>query len=304
MKVAICIMSTMFQPSIRNNKAFKDTVVKYCNEQQDELKHQYEFFFYYSNTEDNSVIKDNDYPNVYHLYFDEHESVYRTFEKTRCCLKWIKDNHSPDVYVRTNISTYININLLDSVIEHIDKDKVYCNRINNHTNPTSAFFNDVYPRGDFMVFGESVVNAIDICGISYVSGGEKYDSIGVDHVDDCLIGVCMKDYYGAEYYSRLQCLKYNFVPDVEIDYTQLFEYSIATRLKTCPPGACSGYSWNDNEYRLYDVNKFHFVHDKLSNITYGDVLIDDVCTYNVYQICTIESHNITTEQYKKYKSGC
>ena len=58
MKVAICIMSTMFQPSIRNNKAFKDTVVKYCNEQQDELKHQYEFFFYYSNIEDNSVIKD------------------------------------------------------------------------------------------------------------------------------------------------------------------------------------------------------------------------------------------------------
>ena len=303
MRVAICIMSTMCQPSIRNNEAFKETVIKYCNDNADKLKNEYEFFFYYSTRGFEHMLKDDVYSNTYHLYINEMESVYRTYEKTCKCLKYVKENFSPDLYVRINISTYININLLDSVIDQIDKNKVYCNKINNHVNPTSKYFNDVYPRGDFMIFGERIVDTILHGSYAFTTYGKLYDSLGVDHVDDCLIGVCMKEWHGSEYYELLQNVKYNFIPEIDPDYRGLSKMCIATRLKTVPPGECSGYSWADNEYRLYDVDKFHKVHDILKDIAYDDIKLSDILYDNMFQVADINIYNLTTEQYKKLKSG-
>ena len=39
------------------------------------------------------------------------------------------------------------------------------------------------------------------------------------------------------------------------DTNKIDGYSIGSRVKTVPPGEQSGYSWDDNEYRLMDGKK-------------------------------------------------
>ena len=54
-------------------------------------------------------------------------------------------------------------------------------------------------------------------------------------------------------------MRYVFAPRDSI-YSNgniLDEYSIGFRVKTTPAGLQSGYSWDDNKYRLKDVNKMY-----------------------------------------------
>ena len=167
MKIAILVMATKQNPSTRNVEAFKNTVVKFCNENKNILKHEYSFVFYYGGAQEHETVTGPN--NMYYFLYPVEESVYRTFEKTRLALNDTKKIINPDLYVRVNISTYINIILLDNLAEQIYKSgKLFCNRINNHVNITSPYFNDVYPRGDFMVFGKNIVDIIDVYGRKYM----------------------------------------------------------------------------------------------------------------------------------------
>lgn len=291
-------MATEQNPSIRNVEAFKNTVVKFCDDNVDKLKHEYTFVFYYAG--EDKKIKEND--NIYRFSYNMDESVYRTFEKTRLALIDTRLIIKPDLYVRVNISTYINIVLLDTLAEQIyDSDMIICNKINTHINNIlSPFFNCVYPRGDFMVFKNDVTDAIVYCGERYMYNNTKMNGIklGVDHVDDCMIGVCLKDCYGNDYYKKISTVRYNYVPDKQPDYTEIDLMSIASRIKTVPPNKCSGYSWDDNEYRLFDVNKFEGLYDIYKNVEYNnDITLNDVLTDNVYQIVFINDSYLSREEY-------
>lgn len=298
MKIAILIMATKQNPSTRNVDAFKNTVVKFCVENRYRLKHEYVFVFYYADDK-TQTIKDDDF--VYTFSYNMEESVYRTFEKTRCALIDVRDVINPDLYVRVNISTYINILLLDCLAEQMYKsDLLFCNRINNHVNIASSRFNDVYPRGDFMIFKKDVVDVIDREGEKYMYDNTNLKDlhIGVDHVDDCMIGVCLKDGIGKEYYEKISMLKYNYIPDAKPDYSSINMMCIASRLKTVPPNTNSGYSWDDNDFRLYDVEKFNDIHEIYKNVVYSDdVSLHSVLTKNEYQFIFAECTYLTKEQY-------
>ena len=262
MKIAVLIMSTNRQPSLRNVEAFENTVIKYYNDNKDKFKHDYDFYVYYS---DDKERKDQSYygeitrkeNGVYNVCINERESVYRTFEKTYYMFKILNESYY-DIFVRINISLWMNLNLLDSVVDQFKSDCVYCNAINSHINGNSEYINDIYPRGDMMIIGRDVFKGI-------IDNGEKYlycdtdlkNRINVDHMDDCLVGVCMIDTYGKDYYKHIIPLKYVFVPRKSIYSTPniMDEYSIGFRVKSTPVGMVSGYSWDDNEYRLNDSKK-------------------------------------------------
>ena len=268
MKIAIMIMSTNSQPSLRNVDAFENTVVKYYNENKDSFKHKYDFYVYYSNNMDRDVYtmkngyapditrKDN---GVYEICIAEKESIYRTFEKTYYAFETISKNDY-DLFVRINISLWLNMRLLDAVADQFKEEYVYCNAINSHLNGNSIYVNDLYPRGDMYIFGKRTMEGI-------IENGNKYlycdsnlkNRIGVEHVDDCMIGICLIDTYGKDYYKHIIQLRYVFAPRDSI-YSNgniLDEYSIGFRVKTTPAGLQSGYSWDDNKYRLKDVNKMY-----------------------------------------------
>ena len=175
MDIAILVMGTKNNPSTRNIEAFKNTVVDYCVKHKDDLQHNYKFVFYYADSLVESIsVTSNETSTTFDILIPITESVHRTFEKTRTSLLVTRDIIKPDLYIRTNISTYINIPLLDKVAEQLNKDDVvFCNKIGTHLNLSSLYFNKVFPRGDLMIFNKSVVPLMCsikpstlICGLS------------------------------------------------------------------------------------------------------------------------------------------
>ena len=303
MKIAILVMATKNNPSTRNVEAFNNTVVDYYIHNKDSFVNDFFFIFYYAG-EKYEIKNEND--TVYHISYDIDESVYRTFEKTVLALKDVKNIIKPDLYIRTNISTYINIKLIDLLANDVLKSgKLYCNKINNHHNIASPYFNDVYPRGDFMMFNEHVTECVIVSGEKHMFSNTNlnYIDIGVDHVDDCLIGVCMKDYMGDEYYKCIDTLKYNYIPQQKPDYTHLDTYAIATRLKTVPDGECSGYSWDDNNYRVFDVDKFYDVHENVKDICYNNLTLEMCIVPKRYQVTSCQFIILSESDYEIYKKA-
>ena len=281
------MMATNQEPSLRNIKAFRETVIKAENEMTNK-KHQYDFYIYWSDKSIENKIeehKEDGYSNVYDIIVNEDESIYRTFEKTYQVFKYISESKDDyDLYVRINISAFINMKMLDSVANVFKKSDIYCSAINSYINIESEYANDIYARGDFMLFGKNTLMAI-------VDNGEKYlykdidlkERINITHVDDCLMGLCVIDSFGKDYYKHIYMINYNFYPNSE-DYKNILInlHCIHHRVKTIPPTATvSGYSWDDNEWREYDGKKMKFIQEKIDavDVDYGkhklpDVLVD------------------------------
>lgn len=294
-KVAILIMMGDVEPSLRNVEAFKDTVIKYCELNKDNLNHEYKFFTYKYG---DSVVcyPDDNFSILTNLEFIGKESVFDTFEKTRWALSYVKSSYNPDVYIRVNISTHINIPLLDVIVDELDMNFVYSNRICNFTNVKSDYFGYVYPRGDFMMFGKKHCDDIIIYGKKYEYS--EYNN-GVEHIDDCLIGMCLLD-GNPEYYKYMKMLRYNFVPGEHVEPEKCYINAIASRLKTTPPGKCSGYSWDDNNYRLYDVGKFYEIQSLVETVKHDRGDIDDVFVETKYQVMFFNHSEVNFEQYCNY----
>ena len=300
MDIAILVMGTKNNPSTRNIEAFKNTVVDYCVKHKDDLQHNYKFVFYYADSLVESIsVTSNETSTSFDILIPITESVHRTFEKTRTSLLVTRDIIKPDLYIRTNISTYINIPLLDKVAEQLNKDDVvFCNKIGTHLNLSSLYFNKVFPRGDLMIFNKSVVDVIDVFGKRYMYSDIDGPVTGVDHVDDCLISVCLRDVYGSSYHKHIQMIKYNYLPESEPDYDKLNVMCIGTRLKTVPCGMHSGYSWNDNDYRLFDVIKFQNVHNIVMEYDYSNgVVLDDLVVENVYEYYVVRVAKLGSDDY-------
>lgn len=293
MKVAILIMSSDVEPSLRNINAFKDTVVKYCELNKDKLNHEYRFFVYRYGED---VLRFDDvYQSLTNLVYQGKESVYSTFEKTRRAFIDVREEYQPDVYVRVNISTHINIPLFDTIVHKLDNNCLYCNRVNSFVNPTSKYFGYVYPRGDFMIMFDK--HCLDI-----INNGVKFEGIngyssGVDHVDDCIIGLCLYE-ADSTYYRQLVQLNYNYNPNSGID--DYYKYSIATRLKSTPPNTNSGYSWDDNEYRLMDVDKFYQIQRLVESEIYEDVDYGDLLSSGGYPIMRYSALCVSIDEYDIY----
>lgn len=280
MKIAVEILCTKFEPSARNVAAIKKTYILLCGRlmRERKLKHKYDFYFYYSDPgAAEEIFPDSDYPNCYNLPINCDESIYKTFEKGIYAL-----NHTGgyDWYIRTNISSYLNIQVLDRLVEQFNEDTVYCNALNTYTY-TERYCNNIYPRGDLMIFSSKVKDGILAESAKYI-GCDTFltDRIEVTHVDDCMFGICLIDYFGKGYYRHLEMMKYNYFPEPEPTISKKIFYGcIGNRLKTIPPNIrYSGYSWKDNEWRKLDVNKMEFLNSEIEKFNYDgiDISLKDV----------------------------
>ena len=280
MKVAIEILSTQAEPSTTNIHAMKNTMVSLANEYSDKLINHYDFFFYYggysASTLGVAVSKEQDdtYSNCWNLKISTEESIYTTFEKGVWALKYISGY---DWYIRINISCYLNILLLDKVLSQFNEDTVYCNAINSYIND-EKYYNDLYPRGDMMIFSKKTREGILKFTDKYFNCDTvSANRLNIPHVDDTLFGLCFIDYFGAEYYKHLQMLKYNYIPDIDITNKTVSTICIGNRVKTNPPGIkYSGYSWEDNEYRRYDAIKMEILNDRFKQQSYNNVKLSDL----------------------------
>jgi hypothetical protein len=288
MKIAIMVMAANVEQSTRNLDAIQNTLVKYQNEHKDKFKNEYDFYFYWSggeNLDEEVKISNSDkYDNLKFIEVKEEESVYRTFEKSIKAFDYIERNGYYDWYVRMNISMWLNIDLLDSVIGTFKPNCMYGNALNSFVNLNCAYCDDIYVRGDLMIFDRNVMNGILDQAIHFLYSdiNMKFRD-GIDHVDDCLIGACYINYMGAEYYKNLYMLDYTYLPDhIVPEDLKPAKYHIGTRVKTVPlDETYSGYSWDDNEYRKADCDKMYkltqYVEDhpfEYIGLKMKDVLVD------------------------------
>lgn len=259
MKVLILIMSADVEPSIRNERTIFDTYVKYYNDNKNMFKHEYDFIAYKGNKTE--VYKDN---NI--LYLTSPDDIKNTFNKTIEAFNYIKDFEF-DFIIRVNTSTYINMFILDSYIEEFNKDIIYCNMICTYYK-SSLYHNEMFPRGDAYIIHKELFTNI----LNYYNTFNIYDVIddGVDIADDSLFGIILSNYFNHQTHNHIKLLEYSFIP-YTIDNLDTFLIKkgalvIFSRLKTVPiDEGYSGYSWDDNGYRLDDVKKFKILNSYIYN---------------------------------------
>lgn len=277
------IMTANAEPSLRNILAMKETFINYTCKLMDEgkLTNEYDFWFYSYGQDElvgsfpEGVEKFNDH--LYHLHIRGNETIYNTYEKTiytyNFLTKYSEDSY--DWYIRINISSYLNILLIDKAFDifKLYPEKIYCNAINTYIwdcTPNSILYNnrynDIYPRGDFMVFSKSTKNKILRYSDRYIRCDTRdVDRIMCPHVDDTLTGLCIIDALGQDYYDKLQMLTYNYIPQDSVDFEHFNDFALCSRIKT----VLGNYNtWYDGPHRLHDVEKFHQLHEYFNKFPY------------------------------------
>lgn len=286
-------MSTTVEPSVRNIAAMKNTMVKQTNEEA--FKHHYDFFEYYYDKEiqdsEDCVLgceQDKQYPNYFYMRISGTESVFHTFEKTYTAFDYLLNNEDKfkkyDAFIRINISCYLNMKLLDTVLDLLNKDTVYSNALNTVEGYGTPYFNKLYFRGDFYImFHENLEGMMkEAKRFLYCDRDLSPARPNIVHVDDVLFGCAFIAYKGADYFKHLQMLKYNFLPmtsapaHMDLLRASINKFAIASRVKTVPSGLPSGYSWDDNEWRKHDPLKIEFVHNAVQENDYSKIVLDDI----------------------------
>lgn len=293
MRIAVLIMSGNQEPSLRNVETLKETMVK--NSVNRDLKNSYDFFTYSykdSNEPVDTVLdctKDERYSNCYDIHISGVESVYHTYEKTYTTYEYLLNNENKygkyDWFIRINISCYVNLKLLDLVIKDMKKDIIYANALNSYVDQAFEYCNYFYPRGDFYVVSHETLEEIMPAGKDLMYCDQKLKNRpAVPHVDDTLFGYAFILAVGNKFYKRLQMICYNFMPMVSDNPETLRtmvtgnfnKKAIASRLKSVPDGQVSGYSWDDNKYRLCDPEKMKILDDIVTDIKYESVTLNDI----------------------------
>lgn len=299
-------MSTQEEPSLTNVRMMKETlfadIYKLSNE--GKLNHSYNVCVYTGDNIDNDN-KDLDISyasidsyNVTSMRLNIKESIYRTYEKTIEALKL----NDFDFYIRINISCFLNIRLIDRILNGLKTDCIYCNAINSYIHD-DTYLNDLYARGDMMIFSKEVRNKILEQAEKYMFCDLSLNStrLNVEHVDDCLLGLCFIDAYGKDYYKNLIMMNYNFLPHADINLINqslINRYALSSRVKTLPPNVeYSGYSWDDNEYRRIDGEKMKYLQLYYETIDYSKENI-----LNLISKCLVKKENSRPTIFVQYSN--
>lgn len=91
------------------------------------------------------------------LYVECGSGRMQTYDKTVLALKYIDEHFEYDAVVKTNVSTYVNVEVLRQALEYRlerDPDSIYCNRLLYWPKKLMA------PRGDFTVISRDVCREI------------------------------------------------------------------------------------------------------------------------------------------------
>ncbi len=287
-------MGANCQPAIRNCEAFREYIIQDYLDNKSSFKHEYSFINYYGSKVDESKIVLAKYHNegsedvlVADLLLPLYDDINQTYEKTVSAYKYITEYYDFDWVVRINISLFINLYLLDKVVDKLDKKHIYCNSINSYIN-ANDYTNHLYPRGDcYIISQENIKGALKYSDDYFINlrrnnakDREKLIKAmtqeNIEHVDDTLFGICLIKHLGSEYFKHYNLLNYLYRGDIvdedkDLGLDDRYKYCLTFRVKTVPPGETySGYSWYDNKYRTNDVVKFKKLSQEIKKYFYDE----------------------------------
>lgn len=204
------------------------------------------------------------------------DGIDYTYEKTILAFDEIKDQY--DFVIRTNISTFVNLKLLDNIIDSLDEDIIYAACINTITE-VGSYLNDIYPRGDAYVISNNMMKSIISVSKEYM----MVDNDNKEHVDDVLMGKSLIAVFGSSYYKHLKVIEYAYCPYKSIFEIEGYDFDkiVFIRFKSTPPDTYSGYSQEDNDWRLMDVPKidecYTFIKEHTFSASANDLIIEQEC---------------------------
>lgn len=255
MKCLVLIMGCNVNPGIRNVEAIKNSYIKNYNDNKQLFEHEYVFYDYVGGASENKIENDT-------IFCTSGDGIYETYQKTIEAFNTII-NEEFDYLIRVNISTYINLFVIDKILNSLNSDNIYCNRAPSYVD-SEKFVNKFFPRGDAYIINKK--RLVDILNVAKeYNAFEDYDF--KEKCDDALLGVLLLKTYGKQILDNIITFNYTFIPNTFITHEGFYKSMITpfSRLKTCPPNTTSGYSWNDNEYRLYDIEKMFILNDFIYN---------------------------------------
>lgn len=258
-------MGCKINPGLRNMEAIYNTYITSYFTNRDDFIGEYDFYFYDGGNDVFTVEKYKEYANIIHCTSDD--GLFGTFEKTIESFNYIVDNKNYDWIIRVNISTYINLYYLDIFLQNANKDKVYANKFNAYLHNYN-YLNDCYPRGDAYILSFERLKKV-VTSQKYFDIRKEFDDGKTDLVDDILIGALLLNTFDNLYVEYYELLNYTYNPYtlnyINKDILNISFNTIFTRLKTIPLNQISGYSWDDNEYRKMDIEKFNIINNFVYN---------------------------------------
>lgn len=255
-------------------------------------------------------ILDNKYPNIdfwfytasydtkYHVSKQEHklyipadDSLEGTFEKTNKCFKLINSlKWDYDFILRTNCSTYINVELLNNFINttNIDPNKIYCGSIyltDNATGPYNWLF---YGVGNALLLSKKWINVIIKQDLKHIKNYVNNKLEPYYKIDDNTIGLIINNYAfenKMNIYDIWQSFKFpniNNIPDNPETYIIIpfREYNLENT--------------RNNEY-----NNALFIHNKIKNTDISKIPVNNMLNNQVIHILDFERkmHSIVSRNW-------
>lgn len=192
-KILILAMSCNQQHFRLQEKNIKQLYAK------DILEKKYENidFWIYTASDDNKYHVNK---NTHKLYIPCDDTLEGTYEKTYKCFNLInKLNFEYDYILRTNLSTYINIELLNRFVNELELDdiKVYAHKIYCTKNSTGPKEWCLYGVGNGLLLSKHYINILannHISKYKYLDTIVKTDDKEYYKIDDNTIGYIINSY--------------------------------------------------------------------------------------------------------------
>lgn len=154
--------------------------------------------------------------NHYILHLACEDDMKWTYKKTWLAYTYIYNNFDVDWYFRTNTSTYVNIDLLQTLIRKdiVDTSNVYCSDIYSLSEACCPYPLCLYPRGNGILMP---------CGLVYntfIRDGMRYSYLGI--CDDIAIGNMINSYFmsnGANYIDHIKGLPHGWYKTVDVKFS-------------------------------------------------------------------------------------
>ena len=141
-----------------------------------------DFYIYKGNAEKHVLDKKN-----HTLYLNCEDDIDNTFKKTYYALSLMSKNIEYDYIFRTNTSTFVNVDLLNSFIQSLEDDSIlWTSDIYSLTESLCPYPLYLYGRGNGLLFSKKLVNIILKEGISFLY---------LKKHDDWIIGNILNSYW-------------------------------------------------------------------------------------------------------------
>lgn len=151
---------------------------------------------------------------VLHLACED--DLQSTFKKTWMALQWVSANKDGyDWIFRTNTSTFVNLHLLNEIIDTLDKTCLYGSDIYSLSESYAPYPLSLYARGNGMLLSKEKVNDIVKEGISLMY---------MNLTDDVAIGNCINSSYiknnttDVPYYKKVKGLTHGWYHCVDMNF--------------------------------------------------------------------------------------